>query len=181
MRDSCTRQRSGHTLIELLTVLAIASALTYSGSGSFMRLIASIKLKISINALANTLNLGRQIAWSAGNDVVLCRSRDGRHCQSDARWEDGWVLFSNLDQDEPPEIDSNESVHQSGGPSPGFSIAANRRAFIMRPFGRRATNGTLVWCHRHLNSPGRSLIVSYTGKTRISVARNTQEPDQCAS
>jgi type IV fimbrial biogenesis protein FimT len=172
---------AGYTLVEVLVTLALLAMLAQMGSSSFSRLTADLKLATSVNNLVHVFQLARQLSWTIGEDVVLCKSRDQRNCQDDASWNDGWVLFSNLDQDNPPAIDPNEPVHRSSPSIAGISISANRRAFVMRPFGMRATNGTLTYCDKRLNAAGRAVVVSYTGKARIIRTRQNGAPIVCPS
>ncbi len=158
----------GFSFVELLAALAIVGILASLSVASFSRLIAESHISSNVSHLVHILHLARQTSWTTGEDVVLCSSSSGSQCQNARNWETGWLLFSNLDKDDPPQADPGEPVHRMGGPLLNTAVLANRRAFIMRPFGRRSTNGTLIYCDRRGLSDARAIIVSYTGKARQS-------------
>lgn len=158
----------GFSLAELLAALAIAGILTSLAISSFSWLTAELRISSNVNNLVHILHLARQTSWNTGEDVVLCKSATGAQCQDGQDWDSGWMLFSNLDSDDPPRADPGEPVHRTSGPLANLAIRTNRRAFIMRPAGRRTTNGTLIYCDRGNSAGARAVIVSYTGKARIS-------------
>ena len=58
-------------------------------------------------------------------------------------------------------------------------LYANRDAFVMRPFGLRNTNGTLIWCDKRGAADARAVIVSFTGKPRSSLTTASGLPLNC--
>ena len=181
MKYAAKYYSSGFTVAELLVSLAISAilaSLTFSG---FTQLVASMRIHSNVNNLVHVLHLARQTAWQHGNDVVLCASANHLQCDPAADWHEGWLLFSNFDRDNPPQRDPNEPIHQIGQPAQNLEISANRRAFVMRPFSRRSTNGTLAYCDRRTPVAGKAVIVSYTGKPRISATYPNGNQLHCAS
>ena len=158
----------GFSLSELLAALAIVGILASMSLGSFSALIAESRISSNVSNLVHILHLARQTSWSTGQDVVLCNSSTGSQCENGRNWEAGWLLFSNLDKDDPPQADPGEPIHRTSGALANMTVLANRRAFIMRPFGRRSTNGTLIYCDKRGAPGARAIIVSYTGKARQS-------------
>ena len=171
----------GFSLTELVATLAIIGVLAGMAMGSFGRLIAELRISSNVSNLVHILHLARQLSWTTGQDVVLCDSTSGTQCSNAGNWHTGWLLFSNLDQDDPPRADPGEPVHQAGGPVANATITANRRAFVMRPFGRRSTNGTLTYCDKRGAPGARAVIVSYTGKARISREQANGDSLSCSS
>lgn len=173
------RTQTGLTLPELLAVLGIVAVLSLLGNAGFERVLAGVRLHSNSNEWLHRLHEARHAALSRNRDVVLCPSLDLMQCGTSEHWQDGWLLFVNDDGDSPPHIDSDETV-LAGGPAPQqLRIRANRRAFIMRPFGQRATNGTLTLCDNRNRAVARSVVVSYTGKPRISHTTASGDPIQC--
>ena len=166
MRRRFTRSEAGLSLLELLAVLSIVAVLVQAAAPAFSRLLADIRISIQVNHLRQTLQLGRQLAWTTGKDLVLCRSRSGLRCEHSGGWQDGWILFRNDDRDSPPQLDPGEAVELRAAATHGINISANRTAFVLRPAAKRSTNGTFRACALGRNGTGRALIVSYTGKTR---------------
>ena len=48
------------------------------------------------------------------------------------------------------------------------TITANRASFQFRPFFWRSTNGTVTFCDERGVAAARAVIVSYTGRPRVS-------------
>lgn len=171
---------AGLTLIELLIALGLLGILATMATSSFAELSAKLRISSSINDLVHILHLARQESWRSGNDVVLCKSRELSDCQANAEWQDGWVLFHNLDQDNPPHVDPGEIILRQGRAESGVEVSANRRAFVMRPFGLRSTNGTLVVCNPQARLSARAIVISYTGKPRITDTHSNGNTVHCA-
>ena len=110
----------------------------------------------------------------------MCRTLDGQRCDNRAAWHDGWLLFANTDGDDPPQIDPAETVLEAHPAVRNLHISANRRAFIMRPFGERSTNGTFTYCDSRGADHAQAVIVSYTGKPRKSISDAGGQPLKCA-
>ncbi|HJP04936.1 MAG: hypothetical protein CL799_08570 [Chromatiales bacterium] len=161
------KQQLGTTLAELLLALAVLGVLISLSASGFSTLIANTRMTSQVNDLVHTLHLARQKSRALGVDISLCKSANGLQCSSTADWHDGWLLFANRDRDEPPQIDPTEQLLVTSGSLHGLHISANRRAFSMRPFGKRATNGTITFCDRRGVSSARAIVLSYTGKPRV--------------
>ena len=82
--------------------------------------------------------------------------------------DDGWLVFANLDRDDPPQVDEGEPIVLAHAPASRIHIRANRDAFTFRPFDLRATNGTVVFCDERGSEHARAVIVSPTGRPRTS-------------
>ena len=102
--------------------------------------------------------------------VSICPSTDGLDCSAELDWSRGWILFNNIDRDEPPRVDRGEAVMQVYKPSSDIEIRANRRGFTLRATHKRATNGTIIVCDRNNRVTPRALVVSYTGRPRVTLA-----------
>jgi len=157
----------GFTLPEflvLVTVLTILANLSVSG---FTTLRNKFRMDNSINHLVRAFHLARHKSRLDASVVTVCKSRDGSQCHNDANWNEGWVVFSNTDADNPPQIDPGEAVLSTAGKTVSLQISANREAFHIRPYGKRSTNGTFRYCSPTTAIRQRAVIVSYTGKPRI--------------
>lgn len=95
-RSTCVR---GHSLIELLVVLAITAMLATQAVPSLITLVASLQLRSAANTLVQDLSLARSEAIKRNGRVVICKSQSGRACESVAGWGAGWLIFLDLDND----------------------------------------------------------------------------------
>jgi type IV fimbrial biogenesis protein FimT len=78
------------------------------------------------------------------------------------------MVFVNEDERRPPDRAPGETLLYAHKPQIRGSITANRRLFEFRAFGWRSTNGTVTFCDRRGQPHARAVIVSYTGRPRVS-------------
>jgi type IV fimbrial biogenesis protein FimT len=165
-------KQPGITLIELLITLSVLAILASASLPAFSNLRHTVRMDNSVNALVHSFHLARQISRTKGIHVTICGfGADG--CDENGSWAKGWLIFENLDADDPPKIDTGEtllSVHETDNRP---NLTSNRSGYTLRPFGRRSTNGTFILCDPRGPDKARSVVISYTGKPRITTDRVT--------
>ena len=174
------RGRRGITLIELITALAIVAILATIAVPGFSSLYHDVERTATVNNLLQALYLARSESAKRGAMVTLCRSADSSACANAlAGWSVGWMVFVNLDRDDPPRRDAGEpviAVYQ--GWSAG-TITSNRLAYSFRPFQQGVVNGTLLFCDREGGAAARAIIISHTGRPRVSRRDSNNRPLRC--
>lgn len=159
---------AGITLIEMLVALAVAAVLAGAATPLCRSLLLEARMTAAVNALVHGVHAARRLAHTQLRDAVVCRSMNGRQCAAPGDWSAGWIVYVNRDGDDPPAVDPGEPVvaaHE--GPLP-LAVTSNRRAFVVRPFQLRATNGTVVFCDARGPAGARAVVVSYTGRPRVT-------------
>ena len=86
----------GHTLIELLCLLAVAAALAAWAVPALRDLRLNSARTVAVNGFVQAVHLARSEALKRNRVVSLCPSRDGRRCASGAGWSEGMGLESAL-------------------------------------------------------------------------------------
>jgi type IV fimbrial biogenesis protein FimT len=162
------QNQPGMTLIELLIGLAVLSILVSLSVSGFSTLLDAARMNSHVNNLVHSFHTARHISRAKGTEIAVCKSPDGQQCTTAGNWHDGWLIFANLDQDNPPQVDPGETLLEVHESVDALNITSNRRSFSLRPFGKRSTNGTLIYCDRRGSKAAKSVIVSYTGKPRVS-------------
>jgi type IV fimbrial biogenesis protein FimT len=171
---------SGFSLYELLFTIAIASTVLAIGVPSFASLTARNRLHVEINALFHAIHVARKESIMRRQVVSICPSPDGRQCLPSRDWSVGWIMFSNHDRDEPPQVDPDEPVLMVHRVSSAVRLSANRRGFTLRATFKRATNGTIVACDAASRTEPRALVISYTGRPRVALKNTRGQPYSCA-
>ena len=174
-------RHSGLTLLELLLVVAAGAILATLAVPAFKDLILDARMTGQVNRFIHGIHAARGESAQRGVEVALCRSSTGRQCSNTRPWREGWIVFVNRDHDDPPMVDAGERILQVAPPFAGGTITANRQAFVFRPFGRRAVNGTLVFCDRRGPAHARRVVVSYTGRPRAESASAHNGTYTCVS
>lgn len=170
----------GFSLYELLVTLGIAAIVMTLGLPSFGRIAADQRIRAQIDPVFHAIHLARKVSVTRRQVVTLCPSIDQAQCDDSSDWSSGWIMFVNADRDMPAWRDDGETllaVHQGDD---RIRIEANRRSFTLRATELRATNGTLLFCDRAGRTRSRALVVSYTGRPRVSDRDTSGRPWHCA-
>jgi type IV fimbrial biogenesis protein FimT len=176
----CLSQRpGGFSLYELLMTLALVALVLTLGLPSFGSLVADQRLRVETDALFHAVHLARKASIVRRRVVSLCPSADGESCSGAYDWSGGWLVFANVDKDEPPQVDDNEEILGRHAVDQTVQILANRRGFTLRSTHLRATNGTLVVCDRAGRAAARALVVSYTGRPRVTSSDSRGKGYRC--
>lgn len=169
----------GYSLYELIMTLALAALMLTLGLPSFGSLVADKRLRVESDALFHAVHLARKGSIVRRRVVSLCPSVDGESCSPGYDWSTGWIVFANVDRDEPPQVDENEPILSRHSVDGSVQVLANRRGFTLRSTHLRATNGTFVICDRAGRATPRALVVSYTGRPRVARADSRGKPYRC--
>jgi type IV fimbrial biogenesis protein FimT len=152
-----------------LVVLLIAAVLLTAGIPAVGWLILDAQRTADINALVTSIQLARSESAKRHRPVVLCKTSDWRTCGGQSvHYEGGWMVFVDEAEDSPPVADASERVLFNYQPRSSGTIRSNRSQYVFRPFYRRSTNGTITFCDRRGLQAARAVIVSYTGRPRVS-------------
>lgn len=159
----------GMTLTELMFTLLIVATLLGWGVPGFETLVADSRQTADINAFVTAVQLARSEAAKRGRAVVLCSTNDNARCGADGDgYGAGWMVFVNEDNASPPGRSDDEPLLYGYEPASEGSIVSNRRLFEFRAFRKRSTNGTVTFCDRRGADAARAIVVSYTGRPRVS-------------
>jgi type IV fimbrial biogenesis protein FimT len=177
-------EKSSHgiTLLETLTTLAISSILFGLAIPVSSNIIDGNRVSGQLNMLSHALAVTRSEAIARKQDVVLCKSADQSNCTHEGEWSQGYLIF--VDQDGDRERSPLEQLIQVQQPLPE-NILLNYRAFgsqhyvAFRPTGLTLTNGTFTFCNTASPSRAKALIITKTGRVRVSETRTDGSPLSC--
>lgn len=159
----------GFSLLEFLVVALIVATALAAGVPAMSWLIQDAQRTADINALVTSIQLARSESAKRSLPVVLCKTADRRNCgDSSVQYEQGWMVFVDEDGDDPPELDAGEQLLYAYRPRIVGTIRSNRARYTFRPYFRRSTNGTIIFCDRRGTGAARAVIVSYTGRPRVA-------------
>ena len=170
---------SGFSLYELLMTVTIVALVLTLGIPSFGSILANHRLKVEVDAVFHAVHLARKSSIVRRRAVTLCPSIDGRNCEPGFDWSIGWIMFVNTDRDRPVARDDDEPILSHHPVDQNVRIRSNRKTFTLRSTELRATNGTLIFCDRENRGTARGLIVSYTGRPRVSRKDRRGKPYTC--
>ena len=139
------RLQLGFTLIELMFATALLAILLGLAAPGFQQLIAKNRSETTINALMLSLNLARSEAVKRNQLVTLCKSADSLTCTNAGNWEQGWLVFVDLDEDGVWDA-GEEIVRAEEDLQGGFTLTSTTATnwFSYRPDGSGRSSGGLV-------------------------------------
>jgi type IV fimbrial biogenesis protein FimT len=160
---------TGVTLIEMVFTATVVAILAAAALPSFNHMRYNAERTAAVNNFFHSLFLARSEAIKRGRIVSLCRSANGQTCANErAEWTDGWIVFVNLNREEPAQRDAGEELLAV---YPGWelgSITSNRVTYSFRPHVQGVVNGTIVFCDPRGGEHARAIIISHTGRPRVS-------------
>jgi type IV fimbrial biogenesis protein FimT len=164
------RHSTGFTLVELLSTITITLIIFGIGIPVLNTTVTTNRLATTINALAGTLAYSRSEAIRRNQHVVVCKSKTGTECTRQGDWRQGWLVYVDINRNR--SLDAAESI--LGTHELSEKIKVDYRAFgsrhylVYRPSGTTRTNGTFTFCDPHYPDAARALIITKTGRARLS-------------
>lgn len=162
----------GFTLLELAIVMTIAGILLMASGPAIGDLFLDMRRTRVLNELLRALHLARVESLRTGAEISVCGSRDLDGCEGERpAWADGWVVID--ESADPGRILLRHAVDVPA------TVTSNRHTFSYRPDVRRSTTGTLTYCDRRGSEAARAVIISHTGRPRISTTTASGHPLSC--
>lgn len=164
----------GFTLAELMITLAVAGILAMMGAPAMGNLMSRFHLGSAEASIVDSLRRARTTAVMHNTRVVVCPSRDGRHCSKGEDWQNGWLVADDDDHDGQPDAGA-QALAVIGAMPAGTRIvtSAGRGQLVFQPSGSAGgSNVNFTVCHAHAHN-GKSVVVANSGRVRIGVADAT--------
>jgi type IV fimbrial biogenesis protein FimT len=167
---------SGFTLLELMVAVTATLVLVLVAAPSMSAMMNSVKLTTASNDLLTHIYLARSEAIKRRSRVVLCKSADGATCAASGGWEQGWIVFHDINNN--GVIDAGEPViaRQQALPA-AMKLTGNQNVAKYLSFeptgstrlvGGGFQAGTLTLCRQSAASnEARQIILSAVGRPRV--------------
>ena len=172
----------GLTLIELLITLTIGSITLTLAVPAMGTLISHNARTSAINTVVTHIQLARSEAIKRGKQTILCPSNDGITCLSSTRWNDGYILV--LDENSNKRADAGDlviQVFQGMDERIAINSTVGRKRILFNWLGMSpGYNLTLSFCDQQQVIDPKAVIVSNSGRPRLSDTRSDGSPITCS-
>lgn len=177
------REQAGFTLAELIITLAIAGILA-----AFGRVLGDVLKRAQATTISNQLvahlHLARTFAINRNTRITLCQSNDGVHCGPEHDWRNGWMVFT--DPNNNRVVDNGEEilrVQQKLGT--GYRLfwrgsLGTNNFLSFYPSGLSSKAGTFSLCSSNSSIPPRAIVISRTGQVRSSHLNGKGKRPECS-
>jgi type IV fimbrial biogenesis protein FimT len=162
-----------------MVAMTIASVLVMSAAPPMAALANSIRLTSASNAFLSHLYLARSEAIKRNGRVVLCTSADGIVCATTGGWDQGRLMFHDLNNN--GVLDAGEPVFAREPPlHPSLRMTGNLNVARYVSFDPNGTTrlvgggfqaGTVTLCRQSLaRGEARQIILNALGRPRVHKA-----------
>jgi len=176
-------QHKGYTLIELLVSLSLMTSLLAWVVPTMSDVIYSVRVHTGTQALTNSLALARSEAVKRNARVVMCKSARGLACEPGASWEQGWIVFHDLNSN--AVVDVGEHVlHREAAMPSALRMSGNTPVshyVLYTPYGQTKQlsgafqAGTFTVCmNAGKRVQARQVVINSVGRARVANASLTQ-------
>ena len=182
------KKRTGFTLIELIVTMSVALIIMTMAVPGFRTLTDSNRMTNQINQIIGALKSSRSEAVTRGLSVTACkRNIAGTNCDTTVNWEDGWIIFTDTDED--GNVDGGDDTVLwaqapiGGGNRIAFSATSNNRVTYASTGFPAGNSGMFAGAFTVCDSRGaeyaKAVVVSNTGRPRKSDTDNFGNPLTC--
>jgi type IV fimbrial biogenesis protein FimT len=171
------RGAAGLTLVEMLVVVALLAAAATLAAPAFGELLRDTRRAAALTALSHTLHAARTAAATSGRSIRVCGTRDGRSCSGETRWDPALLQRPAAATGGEAAALSRVIALPAGRGAP--TVRANRAFIDFAPLAPSASTATITVCDDRGPPAARALIVSRTGRLRVSERSASGEPLTC--
>jgi len=167
---------AGLTLTELLAALAIGAVLMMLAVPVLSRQRAEAAVRVAADRTLAALHLAREQALATGHHQTVCPSADAARC---GFGPPGWMLFENLPGGSDSRREPAEHVVQYWRLPQGVVVSGTRGYATYQPGTSAATTLTFDFCFASVPAARRSVIVSQSGRARMTRPATGAAPLPC--
>ncbi|MBT4262144.1 MAG: type II transport protein [Thiotrichales bacterium] len=160
----------GFTITEILITLALLATLMAQLTPDLSTMLQQSQLKSAAVEFSQALQLTRNEAIKRNMKVTICKSSSGSQCKSSVNWEDGWIIFENLDGDS--RVDSNDTIFAQHNALPvGITLRGGhnfKNRVTYKATGDSTSFSSLIFCNNSELAGSQIIYINSTGRIRIA-------------
>lgn len=168
---------AGFSLIELLLVLIVLVLAQSLAMPVLSDVLNARRLSSSTDAIYDSLILARSEAAKRNSRVVVCKSDSGNVCSANGSWQQGWIVFHDVNHN--GILDANEFVVRRESALPTNVRAAGNGPVstyvAYTPYGKTVLvsgafqAGTVTVCSQSTSKgTAQQIVINSSGRPRIA-------------
>ncbi|MCE0558648.1 MULTISPECIES: GspH/FimT family pseudopilin [unclassified Motilimonas] len=161
------KKSHGFTLVEVLTVIAIAGIMLMIAAPNFASLSADSRAFSAVNGIARDLMYARNQAVNNMTTVAVCPLAGGSACTSD--WSKGVDVF--IDTNENDKLDTGETLLKSGSAfheSDQVSFEQKSVRFGADGLTRNVSGSAIFYYCDDKESVKKGVVISSSGRAKVA-------------
>lgn len=172
--------------MELMVTLAVASILLTLAVPSFTTFVKNNRLITQANDFVTALNLTRSEAIRRGDRVTLCKSSTLTSCTTSGTWDQGWIVFVDVNDDGVVTSPSTNILRVHNGLNGGVTLTGDAAlgdyvsyvptgaTQVIGGSSSATQSGLLILCDdRGFVDEARGVQITATGRVSASSATST--------
>jgi type IV fimbrial biogenesis protein FimT len=170
-------RQHGFTALELIVTMTIIAVLLTAGVPAFKNYAWNLRMKTAMDLLQSDLKLARGNAISHNIRTVICPATDSNDCSGQSAWQDGWIVFTDLNGDRHRQ-EGEPLLKQSGAVElMTISSSSSRNNLRFFPNGTApASNASIAFCDGRGATEAGTISLSNSG--RIRMQEKGREPNE---
>ena len=171
------RDQTGFTALELIVTLAIITVLLTMGVPAVENYSWNLRMKTTMDQLQTDLHQARSHAISHNSQTVICPATDGNDCSGLSVWQNGWIIFTDINSDRQRQDSEPLHHHAEAVSMLSISSSVSRNYIRFYPNGSApGSNVTILFCDRRGAVHAGTITVSNSGRIRMQT--NGSEPSE---
>jgi len=161
------RPGKGFTALELVVAMAVAAILLSAGGPALRNYTWNQRMKAAMDTLQSDLKLARGRAISHNTQTVICPAASADDCSELTTWQDGWLVFADLNGDRRRQ--PGEPLIRRAGGIDLLDIRSSASRTYLRFYANGSapgSNTTIRFCDSRGASHAGAVIVSNSGRIR---------------
>jgi len=162
------RKLQGITALELMVTMAIVAILLTTGVPAFKNYGWNLRMKTAMDSLQTDMNLARGYAISHNIQTIICPASDSSACSGSSDWQDGWIVFTDLNGDR--EKQDGEPLRKQASAVEFLTINSSRSRSYLRFYPNGSAPGTNIsigFCDSRGSRFAGKILVSNSGRIRM--------------
>lgn len=174
-REGRRGRETGTTLLEAMVTMTIAAVLLSLAIPGLIDFTRNARRDGRVSDIVVALSIARSEAIKRNHHVTVCPSLDGLTCAGNNRWEGGWIVYA--DPNNNGTVDDTETIlrrYEAAGGEGTLRSGLTRKRVTYQGNGLSvAFNTKLRVCDTRGTAYARSVVVSNTGRARVASTAET--------